>query len=80
MTKSISEMQLEAASKVAGDKIQTELFIYNTSFEGSPVRVINRSKTTTTKEWMNLYKANGFDVRQENSLMFFATAPFKVGA
>jgi hypothetical protein len=79
MARSMADKQWDAARKVAGDKIENELYIYETSVE-TWIRLVNNSETTTTKQWINLYTSKGFDVRQENSITFFVSAPFKVGA
>lgn len=79
MAKSMAEKQWDAAYKAAGKAIEDELFIYETTTD-LWIRLINHSETTTTNQWMNLYKSKGFDVRQITEIAFIVSAPFKVGA
>ena len=79
MKKSMAEKQYDKAYKTAGEAIENELFIYETSHE-MWVRLVNNSETTTTQEWINLYKSKGFDVRELTAIAFVVSAPFKAGA
>lgn len=72
MAKSMAEKQWDAAHKVAGDKIENELFIYETSVE-SWVRLVNWSDTVSTQEWMDLYESKGFKVEPDCAIAFFAS-------
>jgi hypothetical protein len=72
MARSMADKQWDAAHKVAGDKIEEELYIYETSVENW-VRLVNFSDTTTTAEWMKLYESKGFKVEQDGPIAFFAS-------
>ena len=79
MARSMADKQWDAAHRVAGDKVEEEIFIYSTSVENW-TRIVIDPDITPIQDWINRYTAKGFDVRQENTVTFFASAPFKVGA